>query len=504
MRKEYDAIVIGAGVNGLALALRLQRAGLKTLIVEQSPSVGGMARTEEPLLLGFRHNPHANYLGYGAVSPLEREFDLAGMGLATLTPEAQHGLCFEDGRPPLILYRNDATDRSAQSLRHYSPRDAQTYVALKTAANGLDPLMAAGLYSPPGRRTGERLIEAAEKMFAARGGALGSLSAREVIDALFEADEVRVLFYQLSAETGLSVEAPGSGVGFLTFTLWMVGQWRLPVGGMQAFADALAEAARREGVDVWLDASVERIVVQGGKASGVVIAGQGAVSARAIASSAGLHATLAGMIPDNALSPHECASVLAYAATEGPSLGTLVLCLREAPDYSSARWDSDINRCFRTVVGYGDSRETLAHLREVEAGMLPSPSAALRVNSLWDASQAPAGRHVAGGDVLMPAPSSLDESDWESVAESFVDAFAAMWERHAPNMTADAILASRFTPPQRYDRILRLGDGTGQYRTEVGQLYLCGASTYPGGGAHGACGYNAFSAIAEDLGLPAR
>lgn len=498
-------MVIGAGVNGLSLALRLQRAGLQTLVAEKERCVGGMARTEEPLLPGFRHNPHANYLGYGAVSPLERQFDLARGGLSTVTPDAQHGLSFQDGRPPLVIYRNGLTERSVASLKSYSARDARTYKALKKAANALDSQIEASLYAPPAHHSALRLMEAGQRSFKEHGGDLHRQSAREVIDSLFESDEVRTLFYQLSAETGLSLEAPDSGVGFLTFTLWAVGQWRLPIGGMQAYPNALAELARQEGVVIALNTRVERVVLKSGRATGVAIAGQGEVRARrAVASSAGLCATLGGMLPPGSLSDAESASLAAYAATEGPTLGTLVFCLNELPDYRSARWNPDINRCFRTVIGYENARSTLSHLREVDGGLLPSPAAALRANSLWDPSQAPSGFHVVGGDVLMPSTRSLSVADWDAVGLTYADAFQDVWMRYAPNVTMGAVLASRFFEPRPYERTLRLGVGTGQYRTEVEQLYLCGASTSPGGGAHGACGYNAFEAIAEDLKLPGK
>lgn len=500
MLAAYDAVVIGAGANGLTLALYLQRAGLRTLLVEQEHRVGGMARTEEPLLPGFRHNPHANYLAFGAVSPVERDFDLIGAGLATVAPEAQHGLAFADGRPPLILYRSDRLERTVASLGAYSTRDASTYADLKTRMNGLDLLMGNSLYSPPGPASVRLQIEFASRLL---GREAATLSARMIIDALFETDEVRAFLYQLSAETGLLVEAPGSGVGFLTFTLWLVGQWRLPIGGMQAYADALMQAARREGVDVATDAAVERIIVRGGKATSVIIAGVGQVVARrAIASSTRLATTLLGFVPAKALSAKERAGVEAYAAADGPSLGGLAVGLRVPPNYLSARWNSDVNRCFRTVVGYDNAAATLAHLKGINAGLLPAPAAALRVNSLWDASQAPAGFHVAGGDVLMPAPSSLSPESWSVVAASFADAFLSTWAKYAPNISPDTVVASVFEPPKAYDRAMRLRVGTDQYRTEVGRLYLCGASTFPGGGVHGACGFNAFGAIAEDLGLP--
>ena len=175
--------------------------------------------------------------------------------------------------------------------------------------------------------------------------------------------------------------------------------------------------------------------------------------------------------------------------------------MRTPPHYRSARRDPAIDHCFRTVIGYEDAAGTLAHLRGIERQLLPAPAAALRVNSLWDASQAPPALHVAGGDVLMPAPIALAPKSWSDVAESYVQAFVTTWERYAPNMSNEVIAAGAFQPPQPYERALRLRVGSDQYRTEIAQLYLCGASTYPGGGVHGACGYNAFLAIAEDLKL---
>jgi phytoene dehydrogenase-like protein len=495
----YDAVVIGAGPNGLTLALYLQRAGLKTLVVEKASRVGGMARTEEPLGLGFRHNPHANYLAYGAVSPVERDFDLGHFGLRTVTPEAQHGMAFSDGRPPLILHRNDLIERSVESLSAYSQRDARTYAGLKAAVTSLDPLMAAALYSPPVREMAEKQISTARQLI---GRDVSRLSAKSIIESLFEADEVRAFFYQLAAETGVLMDTQGSAVGFLIFTLWLVGQWRLPIGGMQAYADALSEAARRAGVNVMTNAAADRIIVRDGTARAVVIAGHGQIVARrAIVSSAGLAATLLGLIPERTLSGDELASVKAYAAQDGPGLGSLVFGLRATPHYRSARWNPAINRCFRTVIGYESAARTLSHLRGIERHLLPAPAAALRVNSLWDASQAPPGLHVAGGDVLMPAPSALDPQSWSAVADSYVQAFVTTWGQYAPNLSSEIVVAGAFRPPQPYERALRLRAGSDQYRTEIAQLYLCGASTYPGGGVHGACGYNAFMAIAEDLEL---
>jgi phytoene dehydrogenase-like protein len=154
------------------------------------------------------------------------------------------------------------------------------------------------------------------------------------------------------------------------------------------------------------------------------------------------------------------------------------------------------------MVGFDGPEDTAAHVREAGLGLLPTAAGAVRVNSLWDRSQAPPGRHVAAADVFLPPVKSLEGSQWEAVRASYNAAFLERWREFAPNVDERNVLAEHFHLPPRYDRKMLFKLGTAQYRTPIDGLYLCGAATFPGGGVHGACGYNAYQAVAEDLCLP--
>lgn len=499
----YDAVVVGAGPNGLCLAAYLQRAGLATVVFDSRPVVGGMARTEEPALPGFRHNPHANYFSYQDVMPMVADFGLRSHGLMTTMPVAQHGMAFSDGRPPVVLHRPDSLDRTHANLARHARADADTFVALERRALRLGPTVAAGLYRPPTGDWFGRQAVAVHAAFDDMGitAGLGTRSGTALVDELFESDGVRALLYQALGEFGVRADQPGGDFSFLAFVLWIVGQARLPIGGMQTVVEAMARACRAEGVRLVTGSAVRRIVVEHGRAVGVVVGDDDVVRARQlVASTADIRETLRELVGTrwlDASTQRDLASLGVPAST----LASQMFCLRRPPAYLSARHDADIDRCFRTVVGIDSADESLAHLRDIDAGLLARPVAGTRVNSLWDGSQAPPGLHVAGADSAFPAVDLLAPDDWEVVRSTYSDALLRRWADFAPNMTRDNVLADHFEPPGRFDRTLLLKEGTAQYRTGVDRLYLCGAATFPGGGVHGACGYNAYQAIAEDLDL---
>jgi phytoene dehydrogenase-like protein len=131
--------------------------------------------------------------------------------------------------------------------------------------------------------------------------------------------------------------------------------------------------------------------------------------------------------------------------------------------------------------------------------------------------------HSATGWFFFPPADRLSEQEWEEVRRTYNARFLETWQRFAPNMTAGNVLAERLYTPDQMDskNKMRFGDFSNgafaldqlnssrpfpeaaQYRTEIEGLYLCGASSHPGGGVHAACGYNAYKAIAADHGLPA-
>lgn len=522
--QSYDAVIVGAGHNGLVLAMYLQRAGLCTVVIERRHEEGGGVNTEEPVLPGFRHNMHAQYMEFFDIMPAIRDFGLEELGLRTIMPEAQAGITFADGRPPIILYRPDLEERTYESIACYSTADAELYCELKSRAQKLESVVAMGLYNAPVAGAEERQREITEQLY----GDLGITSyhaaktVKILIDELFETPELRALFYRASVEWGFPIDDFGVGYAFLTFIMWTLANWKLAVGGTHSFAKVLTQACYREGVDLIESSLVEKIIVEDGRAVGVIARGNEIRATKIVASNADLRQTLLDLVGPEHLSDTWVSRAKNFRYGPSHVLGTPMYCLYEEPKYRSARHNPDINRCFYTVVGYDSDDDMARYIRDAYSGRLPKPAAGTWVNTLWDTTQAPAGRHSATGWYFFPKASALTSQEWEDVRETFNWRFLDVWRRHAPNMTSANVIAQKlYTPDQQeHKNLMREGDFSNgefapdqiganrpfpeasDYRTEIAGLYLCGPSAYPGGGVHGGCGYNSFKAIAHDLDLP--
>ncbi|MHB8457597.1 MAG: phytoene desaturase family protein, partial [Acidimicrobiales bacterium] len=448
----YDAIVVGAGHNGLCLAAYLQRAGLSTAVVERRHEEGGGLNTEEPVLPGFRHNMHAQYMEFFDIMPMIRDFSLEDLGLRTVMPQAQAGITFEDGRPPIIIYRPDLLEQTRQSIAAYSEADADIFVELKSRAAELEKLVADDLYNPP--KPVDRNAEAAALELGwgnlGIGPAFAAKSPRVVIDELFETPELRALLYRCSVEWGIPVDTGGMAMGFLTYVMWTLGNWKLCRGGTHALAKTMTQACYREGVDLIENTAVERIDVENGRAVGVSVRGGRHIRAeRLVASNADIGQTLLELVGEEHLSNRWAKRAKAFRYGPSHVLGTLMFCLRDAPKYKSASHNPDIDRCFYTVVGYDGPADMLAYIRDAYGGRLPEPKAATWVNSLWDHSQAPQDRHSATGWYFLPPASALSPSEWAEVRGSYNDRFLEAWRRSAPNMTPANVVAHKlYTPDQ--------------------------------------------------------
>jgi len=520
----YDAVVIGAGHNGLCLAAYLARAGLSTAIVERRHEEGGGVNTEEPLLPGYRFNLHGQYMEFFDIMPMIRDFDLEELGLRTVMPEAQAGITFADGRPPVVIYRPDMLERTHASISQYSRSDADLFIELKKRAAGLQDLLAVGLYNPPTEASLADLTALIEAMFGDLGisSNFPTKSIKVVIDELFEAPELRALLYRATVEWGYPVDQVGTGAAFLTFIMWTMGNWKLTRGGTHALAKTMTQACYRHGVDLIENSEVERVIIEDGRAVGVISRGREIRAEKCVASNADVRQTLLSLVGEEHLSPLWTQRAKAFRYGPSHVLGTPMFCLYEAPDYKSAKWNPDINRCFYTMVGFDGPDDTIRYIRDAYSGRVPMAAAGMWVNSLWDSAQAPPGRHCATGWYFLPSASELSAEEWEHVRLTLNEDFIDNWQAAAPNMTRDNIIAHRLYTPDQMEQKNRMFEGdfsngefapdqlgasrpfpeASAYRTEIDGLYFCGPSSFPGGGVHAACGYNAYKAIAEDLGLP--
>lgn len=521
---HYDVIVIGAGHNGLCAAGYLQRAGLSTLIVERRHEEGGGLNTEEPAMAGFRFNLHAQYMEFFDIIPMIKDFALEDAGLRSIKPENQAGIAFADGRPPIVLHRKDMLDRTHTSIARYSKADADLYVELQHRTMDFGELLAFGIYNPPFKGMEEGQAALIEELL----GDLGITAdyqiktAQVAIDELFETPELRALLYRTSVEFGVSLDLPGSGGMVVTALMWMIGNWRMARGGTHSLAKAMTQACYAEGASLLENTAVERILVEDGRAVGVVARGKEIRAERAVVANADVRQTLLDLVGEEHLSPQWARRARNFRYGGSHVLATPVFCLYEPPAYKSARFDPDIDRCFYTVVGYETPEEVARYVRDAYTGILPKPAAGTWVNTLWDPSQAPAGRHGASGWYFFPAASALSAEEWTEVRATYNERFLETWREYAPNMGPSNVIANKLYTPDQMERKNLMWEGdfsngemamdqmgvnrpfpeASGYRTEIGGLYFCGPSAYPGGGVHSAPGYNAAKVVLQDLDLP--
>ena len=524
MQKTYDAIVIGAGHNGLCLAAYLARAGLETAVIERRHEEGGGANTEDPVVPGFRFNMHANYMEFFDVMPMVKDFDLENCGLRSLTPENQAGIAFSDGRPPIVLHRKDLLEKTHASISRYSKADADTYVDIQKRTMDFGPLLGFGLYNPPFEGMAEGQGMFMEQLYADMGVTAKDAvkTPKVMIDELYESPEMRTLMYRVSVEFGVGIDTAGFGGMILMALPWMIGCWRITRGGTHTLAKAMTQACYAHGVDLIENTEVDKIIVEDGRAVGVIARGNEIRATKCIATNADPKRTLLNQVGEEHLPANWVRRAKNFRFGPSHVLATPMFCLYDAPDYKSAKWDADINKTHYTVVGYDGPEDCVRYIRDAYSGRLPQPAAGTWVNSLWDPSQAPPGRHSATGWYFFPPASALSADEWTEVRATFNDSFLTRWAEFAPNMTRDNVIADKLYTPDQMERKNYMWEGdfsngemaldqmyanrpwpeASSYRLYIEGLYLCGPSAYPGGGMHAGAGYNAYKVIAEDLGLP--
>ncbi len=523
--KAYDAIVIGAGHNGLTTAGYLARAGLSTLVIERRHEEGGGVNTEEAVMSGFRHNMHASYMEFFDIMPPIPDFDLENCGLRSYSPENQAGVAFADGRPPIVLHRNDRYEDDYASIAQYSKSDAETWMEMKKRAMDFGDMLAIGIYNPPDPITQAMQGELIEGMYHDMGirSYVMTKTPKTVIDELFESDEMRILMYRASVEFGVALDQSDTGGQVLTSLPWQIGRWRMALGGTHTLAKALMQACYAAGVELLENTTVDKIIIEDGRAVGVETRLGEFRANKVIACNADIKQVLVDMVGEEHLDPviYKRAKDFRY----GPSgvLATPALCLHEPPSYKSAQHNPEIDECFYTVIGYEEPADVTRYIRDAHSGRLPKPAAGTWVNTIWDPSQAPPGKHAATGWFFFPMASLRTPEEWAEIRVSYMEDFLQTWETYAPNMNHDNVIDMKLYTPDLMERKNLMWEGdcllgemstdqmganrpfpeAADYRLTIDGLYNCGPSGYPGGGVHAAPGYNAYKIIAQDLGLPA-
>ncbi len=269
MKDNYDAIIIGAGHNGLTLGSYLARSGLDVVVLESRHEEGGGLCTEEVTRPGFLHNMHANYHTFVDMAPPVADLDLRGHGVEYVRPEVQMASIFDDGTALVV---HDDLDKTCASMARFSEKDAETFRRLHTEAHGfVDLLLGTLMFKPPlsvkelTKALATFGVEDRSEFLSVK---LRRWSINRFLDTHFTHPKIKAHLAFHGAVCGYTNDLDGLAIGF-PLLIGKMDNWHVCVGGSHRLAHALWRDLAQNGGTMISDATVERIIVEDGRATGV-------------------------------------------------------------------------------------------------------------------------------------------------------------------------------------------------------------------------------------------
>jgi phytoene dehydrogenase-like protein len=463
--EAYEAVVVGAGPNGLAAAITLAMAGHSVLVVEANESIGGSARSAELTLPGYTHDLCSAVFPLGVGSPFFRRLGLPADELAWIQPEIPLAHPLEAGRTAVLQQSIAQTARGMGADSAAYTRFMEPYVRNWEAL--IDEVL-----QPLGHLPRRPFLLARFAQHALR-------SASGLGNAIFKTEDARALWAGLAAHSFLPLDQVGSAaIGMVLGILGHAVGWPIARGGAQSIPDAMARRLKSMGGEIRTGIRIEHL--------------EELPSSRVVLLN---------------LTPRQ---ILRVAGDRLPSRYARALqSFRYGPaafkvDYALSQpipWKSPECRVAGTIHLGGTLAEIAEAERQASLGIPPRrPFVLVAQPSLIDATRAPEGRHTAWAYCHVPHACELDLT--ARIEEQV--------ERFAPGFR-DCIMARAVTTPREFEKKngnLVGGDINGglaslrqvmarpvsrlvPYRTPLEGVYLCSASTPPGGGVHGMGGYNA-------------
>lgn len=524
--KRYDAIVIGAGHNGLTAAAYLAKAGLDVVVLERRHAIGGAAISEEKHK-GFLYSS-CSYVCSLLRPEIMRDLDLPKHGLKVIPYE--HSTVLSPDGNHLALYGDH--DLAKRSIAKHSVRDAEAYDRfgrdLYRQCRMIRPLL---LTTPPDP-TSLKLrdlkgMRDLGKAFAQLGEdgihqamQFWTMSCGDFLDRYFESD---ILKGGLAANsiigTALGPYSPGSAYVLLHHVMgdldWHVGAWGFAVGGMGSISKALAGAFQEHGGEIRTDAEVAEVIVKNGRTVGVALADGEEIMAPVVVSNLDVKRTFLKIFPRKELDSDFVHQVEKFKIRG--SSGKLNIALDALPDFEPFRNDALLSRGGLIV---GPSLEYLERGYDdwKRGAWSQKPFLDITIPSVLDPTMAPPGKHFMSVFVQF-VPPTLADGPWtdekrtafgetvldtiESYCPGFRKLILDCWVRSPADIENEVGLTEGniFQGELTLDQLLfnRPVPGYAQYRGPTKGFYMCGSSTHPGGGVMGAPGANAAREILIDL-----
>jgi phytoene dehydrogenase-like protein len=533
--QSYDAIVVGAGHNGLTCACYLGRAGLRVKVVERRAVPGGAAVTEE------FHPRFRNSVAAYTVSLLNPKV-IADLALH------QHGLRIVERRVQNFLptleghYLLAGEGRTPRELAKFSTRDAERYQAFNREIDAVADVLRGLLLQPPPnlvagpslrsllslRNLGEarRALGVANRLRRLSMAEMRALldlftkSAADYLDGWFEGDLVKALFgFDAIVGNYASPHTPGTAYVMLHHALGEVNGkkrvWGHAIGGMGAISAAMVKAAAACGVEIETAAPVRELIIVRDRVAGVVLDDGRMLHADVVAAGVNPKLLYTRLIPPDALPGAFRERMQRWRCESGTF--RMNVALSRLPQFTALPQPGDhltAGIILAPSLGYMDR----AYQDARNFGVSREPIIEMLIPSTLDDSLAPPGAHVASLFCQHVAPQLPDGQSWDDRRDAVADLMIATVERYAPGFAA-SVVGRQVLSPLDLEREFGLlgGDifhgamtldqlfsarpmlGYADYRGPLAGLYHCGAGAHPGGGVTGAPGHNAAQVILSDL-----
>jgi len=509
---RHDAVVIGAGPNGLVAANLLADAGWDVLVLEEQSSVGGAVRSDSSVADGFVHDTFSSFYPLAAASPVIQAMDLHQHGLTWVHAPAVLGHPMPDGRWA-ILHRD--VDRTAAGLDELCPGDGDAWLELHEQWQRIGPALLEGLLDPfPPVRAGLRMLWRLPQVGGMDFVRTLLEPATTMAETRFGGEGARLLLGGNASHADIPMSAAGSGLmGLLLAMLGQTHGWPVPQGGAGEFAQAMADRFTCLGGRIRCQAPVRRIVLADGRARGVLLAdGEEIRVRRAVLADVAAPALYEQLLDPDELPRRVRSGMQRFEFDPGTIKVDWAL---DGP----VPWATPPAAAPGTV-HIADSLDQMAQaLNAIGAHSVPAePFLLTGQMTTSDPTRSPEGTEALWAYTHVPQQVHRDDGpdgitgSWDSTeVERMADRMQARLEAYAPGFTARIRARRVLGPRQIQDRdanlvqgalgggtmglhqqlVFRPVPGLGRAGTPVRGLFLASASAHPGGGVHGACGSNA-------------